>query len=75
MNRETFLDTLRSQYAEEIHEAHIECERPGGRVELALFAHKLHQLRKAAEVEGLPTQEFDDLVNSLLPELMEGKAA
>jgi hypothetical protein len=74
MNKESFLETLRSQYAEEIHEAHIECERGEGRVDLELFAHKLHQLRKSAQVEGLANQEFDELVNSLLPLLMK-KAA
>jgi hypothetical protein len=74
MNKETFLDTLRSQYAEEIHEAHIECERGEGRIDLEAFAHKLHQLRKAAQVEGLPNQDFDDLVNATIPALMQGKA-
>src|SRR4051794_36121104 len=30
MDRESFLETLKTQYAEEIHEAYLECEHEGG---------------------------------------------
>lgn len=60
-----------SHYADEIEDAHLESKSIQGGIDLPRFAHKLHALRKVAETEGLANVEFDALVNSMLPTLMD----
>ncbi len=68
MDREAFLETIKKQYAEDIHEAYIECEHENGEhIDFKNLDTKLTKLKKSAKVEGLPGQEFDDLVQSTLP--------
>jgi hypothetical protein len=70
MDRESFLDTLRQKYAENIHEAYLECEHEDGRsVDYPRLNGLLQKLAKTAKVEGLPPKEFEDLVRSTLPEV------
>lgn len=69
MNRESFLETVKQQYAEEIHEAYIEHEHGlGGKVDFPALNKQLKKLKASAKVEGLSAQDFDDLVQATLPE-------
>lgn len=68
MNRETFLDTLKTQYSEEIHEAYLECEH-AGKVDLAAFNQRLAKIMKNAATEGLPRGEFEEMVRSAFPDV------
>ena len=67
MNKESFLDTLRTQYREDIREAFIECEHQS-QVDFLTLNIKLKSLMNTAKFEGLPFKDFEDLVNSTLPE-------
>ena len=68
MDREGFIDTLRYQYAEEIHEAYVLCEsRDGQNVDLPKLHALLMQLARAAGREGLPQADFLELAYSALP--------
>jgi hypothetical protein len=70
MNNESFLETLRTQYADEIHEAYVECEHDGA-VDFGKLNGLLKKLFKNAKVEGFPAKEFEDLVRATLPEAWE----
>jgi hypothetical protein len=71
MDRESFLDTIRSQYAEEINEAYLECEHENGRqIDVKKLNELLTKLMKTAKVDGLPPREFEDLVKSTLPKIV-----
>lgn len=67
MNREDFLDTIRKQYADEIHEAYIECAHEAGNTDWSVLNGKLSKLMRSAKAEGLPNKDFVDLVQSTLP--------
>ena len=67
MNKEGFLDTIRKQYAEDIHEAYLECEHEHGEVDFSRLSDRLSALMRNAKVDGLPPKEFEDLVRSTLP--------
>ena len=68
MNKEGFQDALREQFADEIHEAYIECEHEDGhKIDYKKLNDTLTRLMKTARMEGLPEQEFVDLVRSTLP--------
>ena len=68
MDKEGFLDAIRKQYADEIHEIYLECEHDDGRrVDYAKLNSELKRIRAHARVEGLSDKEFDDLVKSTLP--------
>ncbi|MGZ3698143.1 MAG: hypothetical protein ACXWPM_07425 [Bdellovibrionota bacterium] len=58
---------MRTQYAEKIHEAWIECEHGQGEVDFGKLTSVLKRLSQNAKLEGLPLKEFDDLVRSTLP--------
>jgi hypothetical protein len=69
MNRESFLETIKQQYAEEIHEAYIEHEHGlGGKVDYPGLNKHLKKLMNSAKVEGLKPQEFEELAQATLPE-------
>jgi hypothetical protein len=72
MNRETFLDTLRTQYREDIREAYIESVHQR-KVDFAELSSKLQQLMKTAHLEGLPIEDFDELTKSILPDAVIGQ--
>jgi hypothetical protein len=67
MDRDDFLDNIRRQYADEIHEAYLECEHETGKVDFAQLNKKLGKLMKSAKAEGLQNKEFIDLAMSTLP--------
>lgn len=68
MDRESFLETIRKQYSDDIHEAYVEAEHEGGAIDWGLLNEKLGKLMKSAKAEGLSPAEFCDLVQSVLPE-------
>ncbi len=67
MNRETFLDTVGKQYADEIHEAYVECAH-GKEVDFKKLNVLLKKLMIHAKVDGLSAQEFIELVKTELPD-------
>ena len=66
MNRESFLETVRQQFTDEIHAVFLRCEH-GKDVDYAQLTHLLSKLRDAAKREGLAYPDFEDLVKSALP--------
>lgn len=75
MDKEGFLDTIRKQYADEIHEAYLECSHDHGDVDHTRLSGMLKKLRNAAKSEGLSNKDFDDLVTSTLPDGREKSVA
>jgi hypothetical protein len=72
MNKESFLDTIKQQYSDEIHAAYVECEHGGGhKIDLPELSKRLQKLMASAKVEGLPGAEFEDLVRATLPDIAE----
>jgi hypothetical protein len=74
MDRETFLEEVRKQYAEKIVSAYMECEHgPDGqkRVNWIQVNQKLTKLMKNAQVDGLPAKDFMELVKAELPDAWE----
>ena len=79
MDKESFVETLRVKYAEEIREAYLECQH-NGKVDHTAFGPKLLTIMKQAKAEGLPETDFIDLMKSAVPEnlqspLKKGEAA
>lgn len=68
MNREGFLETLKQQYAEDIHAAWIECEKEYGEVNYPKLNQLLSKLMKNAKLDGLSQKDFEELVRSTIPE-------
>ncbi len=68
MDRESFLETVRKQIAEEIHEAYMSCESATGDVDFDLLRKKISKIGKAAKVQGLAEKDFEDLLGSELPQ-------
>lgn len=72
MDRDDFVEALREQYADEIHEAYIECEHENGKnIDFEKLNDSLAKLMKAANVDGLHDSDFKELVKSTLPEVVE----
>ena len=65
MNRESFLETIRAQYAEEVQAVYVECEHEE-KIDFGALHAKLSKLMKNAKVDGLPQKDFIELVNSTL---------
>ena len=70
MDREGFLESLRQQYSDEIEAAYRQSEH-GLTVDLVKFNHDLLVLRHSAVVEGLPERDFDELIQAVLPHIVE----
>jgi len=68
MNRESFLETVKKQYTDEIHEAYLECEHEGT-VDLKALNQRIKKLMSNAKVEGLAPKEFEDLVRTTIPDV------
>lgn len=68
MTKETFLDTVRHRFLEDIREAYLECahgpERP---IELARLTRLLGKLQNFAKKAGLTPTEFEELTMICLP--------
>lgn len=72
MDRDSFIEALREQYAEEIYEAYLECEHDNGKVvDYRQLNQALNKMMRTAKVDGLPEVEFKDLVSSELPQVMD----
>jgi hypothetical protein len=68
MNKESFLDALKQQFTDEIHEAYIECEHgTEGKVDLPSLNLRIQKLMAHAQIEGLSPIEFQQLVRATLP--------
>lgn len=67
MNKESFLEVVRQQYSEEIHAAYVEHSHASGKVDVQALNKRLHKLMANAKVEGLPTNEFEELARATLP--------
>ena len=66
MDRESFLDTLKQQFGEQITELYYEYEH-GKKVDIDGLWSALDKLRTQAFKQGLGYTEFDSLVQSSLP--------
>jgi hypothetical protein len=72
MDRESFLETVKKQYAEEIQEAYVECEHDDGRtVDYVQLNQKLRRLQTGARAQGLAEPDFQELVRMALPEVWD----
>jgi len=72
MDKETFSETIRQHYADEIHEAFLECEHDDGRsVDLVKLNQSLARLMANAKAEGLSPRDFEELVKSCLPQIFD----
>lgn len=67
MNREDFIEELKKQYAEVIFEAYLECEHEKGAVDFESLKAHIEKIGKAAGVEGIQWNDFNELVQSVLP--------
>ncbi len=67
MNRESFLETIKQQYSDEIHEAYLECEHEG-KIDMPALTAKLKKLISCAQVEGLSESEFLAVAKTALPD-------
>ncbi len=76
MNRESFLETVRQQYADEIREAYIECEHEdhgSQEVDFVELNKRLNNLRTSAKLDGLSVAEFEELARATLPDSVAEK--
>lgn len=70
MDRESFLEIVRKQYAEKINSAYVECEERG-KIDWTKLNAKIDKLYAHAKIEGLPQKDFEDLVKGVLPEMFD----
>ena len=71
MDRESFLETIRKQYADKIQNTYVQCEHEHDnqvRVDWTQLHRQLTGLMKSAKVDGLAAKEFMELVKAELPE-------
>ncbi len=72
MTRESFLETIRRHYTDEIQDAYQHCEHGGGKViDYPELDKRLGNLMANARLEGLPEADFESLVNATLPHIVE----
>jgi hypothetical protein len=69
MDKESFLETVRKQYTEEIHEVYLECSHQDRSVDFVKLNQGLARLMQSASVQGLRHEDFEDLVRSTLPQV------
>lgn len=72
MTKETFMETLKTRYGEEIQGAYAEWAHKT-RVDFSVLNEQLRILMEASHLEGLPEKEFEDLLKITLPEAIMGK--
>jgi hypothetical protein len=68
MDKESFLEGLRKQFANEIQEVYLECEHDRGEVDISRLNSMLKKLMAGARLQGLPEKDFLDLLKSTLPD-------
>ena len=70
MDRETFKDTLRQKYADDIREAYLECEHKNGSqvmVDQTELMKRVSKLLKCAKSDGFTQEEFAEIAESAQP--------
>lgn len=68
MNSESYLETVKQQYSEEIHAAYAEHTHGHNKeVDIQGLNKRLQKLMSNAKVEGLPVAEFEELARATLP--------
>ncbi len=68
MTKESFLETIRSRYIEDIREAYLECEHgPGKPVDYEKLGRLLAKLMGHARRAGISQHEFEELTMVTLP--------
>jgi len=68
MNRESYMETVRQQYAEKVTAAYVQCEHDGQENFTELTA-QLVKIKRQAISEGMSDADFDDIVFSALPDV------
>lgn len=68
MDKDSFLETLRKQYRDQIRAAYIECEHES-QVDFGALRKRLKKLVTHSLSQGISAKEFADLVQSTLPEI------
>ena len=69
MNREDFLDGLKSSYFSEIHECVLECEEHSGdTIDYKKLQLKMNGVWSEAKTEGIKWEEFCSWVQECVPE-------
>jgi hypothetical protein len=72
MDRESFLETVKNQYVDEIRVAFLECEHHGGKViDYSALNQRLKKLMVGAKKAGISTHDFQLLVQAVLPHIVE----
>jgi len=72
MNRDDFLDGLKSSYFEEIHKCVYESEEKSGeRIDYSTLQKKISDVWKEAKAEGIKWEEFGTWVQESIPEHFE----
>lgn len=72
MNRESYLETVKKQFTDEIHSAYIHCQHEGPNnsrlLDISALESKLQKLKRVAVAEGISENDFDDLIHAAIPE-------
>jgi hypothetical protein len=67
MDRESFLEAVRKQFADDIHEVYLECGKREG-VDLPRLNGMLRKLMSGARAQGIAERDFIDLVRTTIPD-------
>jgi hypothetical protein len=68
MDREGFLETMRRQYIEDIHEAYqASLHEGGGKVDYVQLSGMLSKVMRRASMDGFKQMDFEELVYSTIP--------
>lgn len=68
MDKDSFTETLRKQFRDQIRAAYIECEH-ASEVDFGALRKRLRKLVSQSTAQGISAKEFADLVQSTLPEI------
>lgn len=71
MDREGFLISLKTQYAEDILSTYFECQKENELPDIKLLTEKLETLLHHARRDGLRTHDFVGLVEGVLPSIFK----
>jgi hypothetical protein len=67
MDRESFLEAVRKQFVDDIHEVYLECEKHEG-IDLPRLNRMLKKLMSGARAQGIAERDFIDLVRTTIPD-------
>jgi hypothetical protein len=72
MDKEAFIESVKSQFVDEIKEAFLECEHHGGQeIDHFQLNRRLKSLMSGAKKAGIPHKEFHQLVQIVLPHVVD----